>query len=166
MRNLQSIREHQRKRADTLYNSTRAPSGVDVTYSGFRLMELFPAEEYDRLISGLRKLFPTQRYGRDEIDRLGISVLNLFEGGWSEIGLLNRDRPWMGGPLQTRRVPELPEEINTVGVSAHKVLPSAVVLAFDVRLTEVATKHLKAIHDRRYLPASRFHRWTPWRKNS
>jgi hypothetical protein len=128
-------------------------------------MELFPAEEYDRLISGLRKLFPTQRYGRDEIDRLGISVLNLFEGGWSEIGLLYRDRPRMGGPLQTRRVPELPEEINTVGVSAHKVLPSAVVLAFDVSLTEAATQHLKALHNRRYLPASRFHTWTPWRKN-
>lgn len=165
LRSLQSIREHQRERADKLYAGTRAPSGADVSYSGFRLIELFPAEEYDRLISGLRKLFPIQRYGRDEIDRLGTSVPDLFAGGWSNIGTLCRDRSLLP-VLQTRLVPELPKEIVTVGVSAHKILPSAVVLAFDVRMTEAATKELKALHSRKYLPATRFHRWTPWRKHS
>ena len=164
LRTLQSIRERQRERADELYAQTRAPSGTDVSYSGFRLIELFPAEEYDRLISGLRKLFPTQRYGRDQIDRLGTSVPDLFEGGWSNIGTLCRER--LIGPLQIRIVPDLPKEIVAVEVSAHKILPSAVVLAFDVRMTEAATKELIALHNQKYLPHIRFHSWAPWRKHS
>jgi hypothetical protein len=68
--------------------------------------------------------------------------------------------------LQTRLVPDLPEEVATVEVGAHKILPSAVVVAFDVHLTGAATKQLKALHNRQYLPATRFHRWTPWRKHS
>ncbi|MGO9405638.1 MAG: hypothetical protein ACLPVW_19445 [Terriglobales bacterium] len=164
LRTLQSIRERQIRRADELYARTRAPSGTDVSYSGFRLIELFPAEEYDKLISGLRKLFPTQRYGRDEIDRLGTTVPDLFEGRWSNIGTLCRGR--LIGPSQIRIVPDLPKEIVSVGVSAHKILPSAVVLAFEVRMTEAATKELMALHNRKYLPAIRFHRWAPWRKHS
>jgi len=164
VKTLQSIRDYQRKRSDELYAETRAPAGVDISYSGFRLMELFPAEEYDRLISGLRKLFPAQRYGRDEIDRLGTNVPNLFSGGWSSIGLLRREKSWLG-TLQTRTIPDLPEEVSTIEVGTHKILPSAVVVAFDVRLTASATKRLKALHDRKYLPDVRFHRWTPWREH-
>jgi len=142
VKTLQSIRDYQRKRSDELYAETRAPAGVDISYSGFRLMELFPAEEYDRLISGLRKLFPAQRYGRDEIDRLGTNVPNLFSGGWSSIGLLRREKSWLG-TLQTRTIPDLPEEVSTIEVGTHKILPSAVVVAFDVRLTASATSGSK-----------------------
>src|ERR1700722_10162344 len=142
LKSLQSIRENQRHRADELYARTRAPSGVDIRFSAFRLMEMFSAEEYDRLISGLRRLFPTQRYGRDQIDKLGSTVPDLFKGGWSNIGTLYRNTPWLG-MLQKRHVPNLPEEVDYVEVSVHKILPSAVVVAFDVRLTEEATQKLK-----------------------
>jgi hypothetical protein len=128
-------------------------------------MELFPAEQYDELVSGLRRLFPAQRYGRDEIDRLGVTVARLFEGGWSSIGVLRRDKSWPG-PQPTRLVPELPEQVHSVEVGVHKILPSAVVVAFDVSLTEAATKELKALHNRKYLPSARFHGWAPWRQHS
>jgi hypothetical protein len=81
IKTLQSIRDNQRKESDKLYADTRAPAGVDISYSGFRLMELFPAEEYDKLVSGLRRLFPAQRYGRDQIDKLGTNAPDLFSGG-------------------------------------------------------------------------------------
>jgi hypothetical protein len=108
---LQSIREHQRQRGDRFYAQTRASCGADVTYAGFRLLELFPAEEYERLITGLRKLFPAQRYGRDEIDRFGSRVPDLFAGGWSNIGILRRDKSSLP-VLPTRFVPELPEGVD------------------------------------------------------
>ncbi len=160
---LQSIRQHQRKCAEKLYAETRPPSGADAEYLGFRLLELFPAEEYTKLISGLRKLFPTTRYGQDEIDRFGTLMPDLFEGGWSNIGTLCREKSWLGS-LQSRVLPELPDEVRNIGVSAHKVLPSAVVVAFDVHLSDAATKKLKRLHDCRYLPETRFHSWRPWSK--
>ena len=162
--NLQSIRQHQRERAEKLYVETRAPSGADATYLGFRLLELFPAEECPKLVSGLRRLFPTTPYGRDQIDRFGTRVPDLFHGGWSNIGTLCREKPWLS-TLQARIVPELPEEVQRVDISVHKVLPSAVVVALDVHLSDTATTELRRLHDRRYLPATRFHSWRPWRKH-
>ena len=59
---------------------------------------------------------------------------DLFQGGWSNIGTLCREKPWLG-ILQARIVPELPEEVQRVDISVHKVLPSAVVVALDVHLS-------------------------------
>lgn len=159
------MRQRQRKAAADLHAATRTSSGVDVTYVGFRLFELFPAEEHDRLGSGLRKLFPTRQYGSDEIDRFTSTVGEMFNGGWSNIGVLVRDRSLIWG-LQNRLLPELPEEIQSVEVSVHKILPSAIVAVFDVTLTKTATKTLKALHEQHYLPEIWFHKWLPWRKHS
>jgi hypothetical protein len=165
IKGLQYTRSHQREGAQKLYTETRAPVDVSATFSGFRLMELFPAEEYDRLFSGLRNLFPAEKYGRDQIDRLGTNFPGLFEGGWSNLGILHRDESkWPA--LSSRTLPELPEEVTFIEVSAHKILPSAIVVAFDVQITEAATKQLTELHNRKYLPISAFHKWMPWWKSS
>lgn len=163
IKGLQYTRSHQREQAQKLYTETRAPADVNVTYLGFRLMELFPAEEYDGLFSALRDLFPAQRYGQDQIDRLGTSFSGIFEGGWSHLGVLRRDNSPLP-TLSSRRLPELPEEVTRIDVGAHKVLPSAIVVAFDIQLTEAATNKLTKLHNQKYLPVVAFHGWMPWRK--
>jgi hypothetical protein len=70
---------------------------------------------------------------------------------------------WM---LRNRHLPDLPVEVQSVEISVHKILPSAVVVAFDVNLTKVATNKLKDLHSHQYLSEVRFHNWMPWRKNS
>jgi hypothetical protein len=165
LQRLQSMRQRQRKAAADLHTATRASSGIDVTYVGFRLFELFPAEEHDKLSTGLRRLFPTRQYGFDEIDRFTSTAGEMFNGGWSNIGVLVRDRSLIWS-LQNRLLPELPEEIQSVEVSVHKILPSAIVAVFDVTLTQTATKTLKTLHEQHYLPEVWFHKWFPWRKHS
>ena len=135
---------------------------MELTYTGFRLMELFPAEEYDTLLRGLRRLFPAKPYGRDEVDRFGTSASNLFDGGWSNVGTLVRENKWLG--LMDMRVePELPREVEYVDISVHKVLPSAIVLSLDAHLSEEASSILRKLHSRVYLPVSTFSSFTPWR---
>jgi hypothetical protein len=165
IRDLQQIRERERGESEKLHTRTRAPSGAGLSYTGFRLLELFPAEEYDRLLGGLRRLFPAKPYGRDQIDRFSTTAPDLFQGGWSNIGTLVRENKWLG-MLDKKVVPQLPTGIDYVDVSVHKVLPSAVIVAFDAHLSESATAKLKELHARRYLPRTIFHRFAPWSKHS
>jgi hypothetical protein len=127
-------------------------------------MELFPAEEYDRLFAGLRRLFPAKPYGRDQIDRFSPTAPDLFHGGWSKIGTLVRENKWFG-MLDKRVVPEIPAEVDYVDIDVHKVLPSAVVVSFDVHLSKKATSKLNELQARTYLAVTTFHQFAPWAKH-
>jgi hypothetical protein len=116
-------------------------------------MELFPAEEYDKLLVGLRRLFPFKAYGRDQIDRLSTTAPDLFHGGWSNIGTLVRENKWLG-TIDKRVVPELPADVDFVNV-----------VAFDAQLSNSASTKLKELHSRRYLPRTVFHRFSPFSKH-
>ena len=125
-------------------------------------MKLFPAEEYDTLLGGLRRLFPASPFGPDQLDRLRSSAPSLFHGGWSLIGTLVREDKWLG-VMNKKVAPELPEEVKYVDIIVHKLLPSAVALSIDVALADSATSKLNELQNRMYLPVTTLSRFTPWK---
>src|SRR6266540_3227604 len=55
---LKRIRKRQRQESADAYSKTRPPQGVEFQYLSIRLFEVFQLEDFDKLASGVKRLFP------------------------------------------------------------------------------------------------------------
>jgi hypothetical protein len=169
IRELRRIREHNRKQAEEVYQNTRLPHGVELNYLSFRLVEIFHLEEFDELQRGLIHLFPSlerdvferrfSEYFRSHADSINEGIWH-----WPMFGYIYRDQKQrLIGPTNWRGMPELPAEIHYVTLSLLRLLPSMFVVSIDAHLTEEASRRLRQLNDRKYLPMVLFRNLLPWR---
>jgi hypothetical protein len=154
-------------RADALdaQKRCRPPDGSSLEFRHFRLIELFSLEDFDRMTGGLQTVFSgPSRYPRpDYLDEFEGRADDLYAGGWARIGTLIRSGDpffWAG---HTRRIPDLPEEVQHIDLIAHKLLPSLIAITADVFLTDKATERIRSIQGELYLPEVTFRYWNPRR---
>ena len=162
----QHVRERQREEADKAHERTRLPKGVDVDFLFFRLVETFPIEDADVLRQGLKRLLPfleSEFWHRDFSRDFSEQAKRIQAGGGWNLGCLvgkNTDRLFFG--TESRKMPELPEEVSHVQIWLYHMFPSLFVLTFDVYLTEQATTKLQRVHSEKYLSTLRFLTLIPW----
>ena len=161
---LQSVRERQRKGAKRAYERSRPPQNTRIELLSFRLIEVFPVEEIDRLRGVILRYFPSLD---DDLrhklfsDDLRYQAENLFGTAWWNLGFLVRDFKgrFFGG--QVCPMEKLPPEVDYIQVGLSKISPSLFVVTLDVHLENVATETLLRMQDAKYLPEIRFRRLLP-----
>lgn len=164
---LQNLREHQREASLQTYEGSRPPKGCSLDYLYFRLFEVFNVEDVDRLVGNLVRLFPEMKEKRQwetfPADVIQRQAERIRGGAWWHLGVITRERKdrIFAGPVH--ELPSLPPEVDCCRVSLYHVLPSVFVIAFDVVLSEVATKRLAGLQDRKYLPELVLTDLRPWK---
>ena len=161
----QHSRERQRAEAEAAHIHTKLPEGVKLDFLFFRLTETFPIEDAEKLRQGIKRLLPfleTEFWHKDFSRDFTQQAKQLRAGGWWNLGWLVRNTDRLLFSTESRKMPELPEEVAQVQVHLHRPFASSFVLTFDVYLTEKATQKLLRVHDQRYLSTLRFIKLFPW----
>lgn len=161
---LQQIVEHNRAAAQRDKERCRPADGANIEFRHFRLIELFPIEDLDAMVNGLRELFPAE--GKHHpyqhyLDEFEERADGLACGGWTQVGTIIRDGDPFLFPSPVRRMPDLPEEVQRISIIEHKLLPSLFAVTADVFLTDKATSRLRIIQGASYSPEVTFHHWNP-----
>lgn len=163
---LQFIREYQREHSADPQRDPSPPPNTDLALSSIRLIEAYSIENFDRLQIGLQKLFPdlpSQATRSNLLAELGKSIRRLHAGGWWSVGILVREKKGLHYALPVRELPELPVQVQSVGIKAHHIMPSVAVLTFDAYLTDEASRELRNVQARPYLSEITFRSIFPWR---
>ncbi len=156
---LQSIRGFHREHANDPTWDARPPAGSHVEIASVRLIEAYSIENFDYLERAIQRLFPKLPSGgarRDTLAELDQSIRSLNAGSWWNIGTVVRLRQRHGYALPVRELPSLPPAVESIRVQAHSILPSIVLLTYDVRLTEDAAAELNRIQSQPYVPEVAF----------
>lgn len=153
IRSLQSDREHHREQAQRAFDRSRPPQNAQLEYLTIRMIEVFQLEEFEKLRINLKKMFPNLSgfHGSDTFeDYFGKLGSSLYPGWWMNVGLIYRDKPRLG--RNTFRLPSLPDTVDSIQVHLHKILPSLIVITFDIHLTANTNDTLIDLHAQKYLP--------------
>lgn len=162
---LQRIRESDRQDSIRAFERTRAPENTRLTFHYIRMCEMFQIEQFDEVHTSLLQLFPMLNdpvlQGR-ELPTLKNLAESAFEGGWSIIGVIEREPKILATTVRCIS-PELPDQISYIEIRLHKVLPSIFALTFDVHLSLQATTQLLRLQAKQYLPEVLFQSIAPWK---
>jgi hypothetical protein len=163
---LQDIRRFQREHAAEAYRESRPPEGSSLDLLYVRLIEVFQIEDFPALYSGLLGLFPELRDFPRHDDFRGqfwrfadtISVT-----GDMAVGTISRRERSL--PFRTAgTLPDLPDEVVSIDVWLHKIIPSIFVVTLDVHVSSQMVERITALQSRPYLPSVRFWRLVPFRR--
>jgi hypothetical protein len=151
--------------AHTSQQHSRPPEGVAIEFRHFRLVELFPLEDFEQMDEGLRALIPPRAGESPRLGEFAQRADELLGGSMTVVGSIVRSGEGFFLALGGRCMPGLPEEVRHISITAHKILPSLFAVTADVYLTDAATAHLKRLQEATYLPEVKFHSWNPrkWR---
>lgn len=160
---LQEIAELNKSDALKAQEQCRPPNGANIEFGHFRLIELFPLEDFDEMSEGLRAAFPRtgQCPYRDYLGEFEDRADDLHAGGWTAVGTLIRSGDpflWSGA---ARLMPDLPEEVNHISLTAHKLLPSLFAITADVFMNDKATQRIRTIQEDLYSHEVTFLSWRP-----
>ena len=155
---LQQYRLLQRSFANTIYEQTRPPEGTKIEFISFRLVEVFHYEDFGKINFGLKKMFPDlEKSGNDFLGNFEKTIEVITTGLWHPVGTLYRDPLNMfGGGRVLRRISEIHSSIKLIDVDIQKILPSMIVVSFDVQLNKSATEQLSKLQSQKYLGKSVF----------
>jgi hypothetical protein len=161
-------REQDRESTDT-FTKTRPPEGVEIEYPYFRLFDIFQIEDANKLLKGLRKLFP---YFNDPFieghynENFIRNATGMTVGEWLNIGCLykeNKGRRFYG---RSSKINELPSFVDYINVELHKILPSIFVITYDVHLNDNLINKLIELQSTKYLPDIKLRNIIPYHKGS
>jgi hypothetical protein len=128
-------------------------------------MEMFHVEEFEKLRQGIERLLSaregpfTNATSSDEYRKF-INAVDMT--GSMKLGVVVRGRKgrfFFGDPFG--ELPRLPHEVKSINLELHKVLPSTLVVAMDVYLTDEATESLLKVQSNRYLSKLWFYKLFP-----
>lgn len=152
---LQSIREHQRRSANSNWEKTQPPDGCDADFIMIRIFEHYSIEMVDALAAWLLQLLPGLKGGPTQRDfgaDLRSQTSSYLSQKWWNLGaLLSATTTGMYNPNQ-RIFEHMPESIEAVQIALYQVLPSSFALVFDMHLTQGASSRLRCIRDAKHLP--------------
>ncbi|MGA9389348.1 MAG: hypothetical protein WBV69_02780 [Candidatus Sulfotelmatobacter sp.] len=154
----QEKRKYQRESSKEDTDRSRVPDGVQVKLHSFTLLRLYLLEDIERLMASLERLFPASALGwAREIIGDSDSLRGL---SWSYIGHIVAKRTMLF-PGAVAIFPDLPSEIEHIGMEVHRVLPSLLALTFKVTLADDVSTRLARLYKRSYLSEIRFNSWLP-----
>ncbi len=152
---LQLHRKSQRDLGKSFLEFRKPPTNTEIKFLGFRLVEVFHYEDFDKVRFGLLSLFPDlEQKDGDFIKTFGKDNDALRTMWWSPVGTLFGDTMPGLGTRVTRKISGLSPYIECIQVDAQKILPSLIVVSFSVHLEDEATTKLLELHSQQHLGLS------------
>ncbi len=167
IRSLQQRQCSSRKRAvdDAVRCTPPEKDAIEILF--FRLFEVFPIEDFEKLEKELLKLFPslsastTYQGFRSDFNRRST---RLQGSEWCHIGVIYPKKNDGEIPLGIYgELKKLPEEVVSIEVQLFHLLPSLIAISFDVFLTQEASLQLSNNQAKEYEPAIAFKNLMPWK---
>ncbi len=145
-----------RERSKKCRDDTAPPDDVKLDVFRFRLIQVCTSEQLASAVRLIRELFP--RLSLRDDDRFDFIEAPSFQsGGWSFLGTLHPDTGVKTkSPLSDSANWPLPNEIESVQLEAHKILPATGVLTADVFLAEPARNTIRSIQSSYYLAPTQY----------
>lgn len=164
---LQSTSQTVKRRASKNQDKTRPPTGCDIEFLFFRLIEIFPVEDFNEFQDGLKKLFPTitERKGtKDLFSTFNRETASIDQALWQDIGTIRREVDWRATVFGNfGQIRDLPFGIDHISVEMIHYLPSLVVVTFDVILNESLSEEIKKIQAAYHLGEINLRSLLPWK---
>jgi len=167
---LQNTRDMQIKDAEECLKNTKKPDGNDLVFHGLSLYEVYFLEDFNRLRKEFDKIytesskrsFDTERYISQYNDFIDRALKGFFCGGWSNLGvIISEENPsrYYGGV----RLEEFPEEIELVTIELFQILPSIIIVKFDIKFKNEVISKLDSLINNRCYGKITFSSFFPWR---
>lgn len=152
---LQLHRQSQRDLGKNFLEFRKLPPNTEIKFLGFRLVEIFHYEDFDKVRSGLLSLFPDlEQKNRDFPKAFGKDNDTLRTAWWTPVGTVFGDAMPSLGARVVRKIPTLSPYIERIQIDAEKILPSLIVVSFGVHLKDEATKKLLELHSQQHFGLS------------
>jgi|UPI00037D2872 hypothetical protein len=159
---LQLIREHQRKRSSRRFQNRLKPDNASITLNQVRLVVTFQLEDFGLVQRAVGRLFPNSEKVNEFVKDLKKKESSIHASSWNNIGLIVKEKGLYVG--ETQYVDELPEHINIVHISYHRILPSLACLSFSFYIEEKFSEILASKQNCDYLPPVLFKSINPFKK--
>lgn len=131
---IQIWRNHQFERAQKSYEKSRPPKGNDLEFLAFRFFELYNIEELNLLEKNIKKLITN--YADEEKFYEFLNKVRNGTGRYScyYVGVILKNPGSYFLSFFNYRFMRLPQEVSYVTVGLYQILPSFLIVTFDVIL--------------------------------
>jgi len=164
---LQTVREHQRKSAQSDFQRRIKPDEATITLKAIRIVVPFQFEEFQIIQKIVSKFFPNSEKVSKFISDLKNSESSITASGWSNIGHIIKDNSQDGFSsfTETHCIKNIPEYVESIHISYHRIMPSMACLSFTFKLEESFSKQLENKQNSEYFPSVIFNEFSPFRNN-
>ncbi len=159
---LQTIRDHQRRISTKEFENRKAPEGSFINLKELIMVATFEFEEFRIIQNGFKRLFPKNEKILNFIKDLKNKENDIHELSWHNIGIVSSDRekffPY------TMVINELPECVEYIHLTYHRIMPSFVAVFFIFELKQDFSDRLRQIQDKEHLSPVIFKKLWPIHK--
>lgn len=166
---LQEIRKSQRENAQHYFNEINSSQNRGINLSRMHLIEVFNVEDFDELRIQIKNIFPD--LNNDTIadnslfDNFSNQDLSVF---WeNKIGkivpkYLSSEQIICHENKNIRYLDDLPEEVKYIEVRASQILPSLIIILFNIEFDIAATSRFSLLKTKKPLSVVEFSNIFPW----
>jgi len=162
--NLQEIRERQHQWAAKSKLKRTPPQEAHITLETISLTITFEHEDYKSVIKGLKRYFPKNEKIQTFVGSLKDSADSLHASSWSNLGFIFKENGSYVSDVTIDNT--LPNNIKSISLSFHRILPSVSCLIFICYLDEEISKELNGIQGDLFLGEVEFKKLWPLHKLS
>jgi len=150
---MQLIREHERKLADKLFENAKQPSDASIRLRSVTLVFCYEFEQFSSVHKAIKRAFPGNKSLIERIDEIRKRENALDGASWSNLGTIaGEDNDYLIPNIIKKS--ELPENVERVHLSHHRILPSLASLEFTVIVSETLQESLRKTAECYFLPMS------------
>lgn len=150
---MQHIRESNRKFADMHYENAKQPTDASIRLRSVTIVFCYELEQFASVHKAIKRAFPGNQSLIKLIDEIRKHETALNGASWYNLGTIAResDKHLL---LNIIKYSELPENIERIHLSHHRILPSLASLEFKVIVSETFQETLRKTAERYYIPTS------------
>lgn len=159
---LQAIRERQREWSTKKITKRQAPDDASIALRQLTLVVTFEFEDFKQIQIGIKQLFPKNEKIQKFVESLKKKENDFQSLSWHNIGLIVKEKGSYIPDVEV--IDDLPNNIEYVSLSYHRILPSVASIVFDFKVSEKISKHLNEIQNQEYLSPVVFKKLWPLTK--
>jgi hypothetical protein len=166
---LQEIRKSQRENSQHFFNEINSSQNREINLSRMHLIEVFNVEDFDELRIQIKNIFPNLNNNTIADNSLfnNFSNQDLSVFWENEIGKivpkhLRSEQITYHENKNTRYLDDLPEEVKYIEVRASQILPSLIIILFNIEFDIAATSKFSLLKTKKPLSVIEFSNIFPW----
>lgn len=150
---MQLIRKNGRKRASKLFDDSKQPVDASIKLRSVTLVMSYEFEQFGSVHEALKKAFARNKTLVERIEEIRRRESELDDDSWRSLGTIvatDNNFPIIDDFRQS----ELPDNVERIYLSHHRLMPSLASLEFTIIVKESFQETLRAIAEGYYLPKS------------
>lgn len=169
---LQELRTHQHKEAEEYLAKSKRPEGNDLALNSIYIYELYFLEDFKKLEQNLFNIYAKQEKKfslTDNISRCKEFINRAYEnfsfGSWANLCRISSESKkgkYISSFVSTY-FKDFPREFDYIQLGLHHILPSVIVVSFNIKIKEDINKEIETIINSKWLGKITFFSLLPWK---